>query len=124
LKFDVQFAVLFGAVAALIIFFLLLVLDNHFHGLGTNFPGGLIGAIGAVLAIGIGGEVFMDRPHSEKIAFIKIGETKQYTTVLVKKYSSSGDRNIDEDDLLRLIEILEDLNPTENEVRDNPKGLP
>jgi hypothetical protein len=127
LNFGVTGAAIIGAVAGTVIFISLIFLDNHYNGLGTGFPGGLIGAAIATIAIGIAGEIILDRPHSAEISYIKIGSSKEYTTVLIKKYDGNGDRNLDEDDLLRLVEVLESVNPSENEVRkslEHSKGQP
>jgi len=119
LNFSITGAAIVGSIASVVIFIILISLDTHYQGLGTGFPGGLVGAIALTIAIGIAGEIILDHPHSEEINYMKIRTLKEYTTVLIKRYDEGGNRNIDEDDLSRLVEILESVNPSKNEVHES-----
>lgn len=46
----------------------------------------------------------------KEIDYIKIGTNNHKTTVIIKKFDSEGYRNIDEDDLERLLNVLEGKN--------------
>lgn len=73
--------------------------------IGTWYP---IDAIfSAWLAIGVGILVgFVLHPVDTEVSYIRLTETKHGTRVLIKIYSSDGYRNIDDDELIKIEEMM------------------
>lgn len=76
----------------------------------------------SIILISIIGGIALGRTMINNIVdHIHIGTLKDYTTVRIQKFDSDGYRNINEDEILRIVEDLEDLYKKENEVKKSLK---
>jgi hypothetical protein len=60
--------------------------------------------------------------YNDECENIIIGESKEYTTLLLKIYDNSGYRNFNKQEILTIIENLEDINKESKEVSESIGG--